>query len=40
MTKNIFYSLKEDDEYYTPRYEVEPLLEFLPNQIEIRELNK
>ena len=30
MAKNIFYSLKEDDECYTPRYGVEPLLEFLP----------
>lgn len=26
---NAFYSLKEDDECYTPRYGVEPLLEFM-----------
>lgn len=30
MQKNVFYSLKEDDECYTPAYGVEPLLEFLP----------
>ena len=27
--KNVFYNLKEDDECYTPRYGVEPLMEFL-----------
>lgn len=30
MQKNVFYSFKEDDECYTPRYGVKPLLEFLP----------
>ena len=26
----VFYQLKENDECYTPRYGVEPLLEFMP----------
>ena len=26
MQKNVFYSLKEDDEFYTPRYVVEPYI--------------